>query len=308
MKLSIVTTLYKSSPYIDEFYNRISKEAQKITDDYEIIFVDDGSPDNSLQKAVAWCEKDSKVKVIELSRNFGHHKAIMTGLSQAKGEFVFLIDSDLEEGPELLGQFWNELHKESDLDVVYGVQESRKGGYFERISGGIFFDIFNFFSTTKIEKNVSVVRLMSRQYIEKLLQYTETEIVFVGLCALTGFKQKSIYFKKGYRGKSTYDLRKKIAMAVDMIASFSNKPLHGVFNLGLFITVFSIIFISYLVLNKIFNDVLIGGWTSLIASIWLIGGLLMMSIGILGIYISKIFLEVKNRPRSIIKEIHRKKL
>ena len=128
MKLSIVTTLYKSSPYIDEFYVRISKEAQKITNDYEIIFVDDGSPDDSLLKVVALYERDSRVKVVELSRNFGHHKAIMTGLSCAKGDFVFLIDSDLEEAPELLGSFWNELQKEDDLDVVYGVQEKRKGG------------------------------------------------------------------------------------------------------------------------------------------------------------------------------------
>ena len=107
MKLSIVTTLYKSSEYVDEFYERISKEAQKITDNYEIIFVDDGSPDDSLQKCITLYQQDQKVAVIELSRNFGHHKAIMTGLSHAQGDFVLLIDSDLEEEPELLGKFWH---------------------------------------------------------------------------------------------------------------------------------------------------------------------------------------------------------
>lgn len=304
MKLSIVTTLYKSSLYVDEFYSRISKEAQKITDEYEIIFVDDGSPDDSLKKAVALYEKDNKVKVIELSRNFGHHKAIMTGLAHAKGEFVFLIDSDLEEEPELLEQFWNELKKEEKLDVVYGVQKSRKGKFFERISGSLFFDLFNFFSETKIEKNVSVIRLMRKKYVNELVKYHETEIVFVGLCALTGFNQKIVYFKKGFRGKSTYNLKRKVTMAIDMITSFSNKPLSFVFNLGLSITFFSIIFILYLFLNKFLNNILINGWTSVMASIWLIGGLVMMSIGILGIYISKIFLEVKNRPRSIIKKFY----
>lgn len=133
MKLSIVTTLYKSSEYIDDFYQRISIEAYKITNDYEIIFVDDGSPDESLQKAIGLYQNDSKVKVIELSRNFGHHKAIMTGLSHAVGDYVFLIDSDLEEEPELLGRFWKELHKAEEIDVVYGVQETRKGGRFEKI-------------------------------------------------------------------------------------------------------------------------------------------------------------------------------
>ena len=106
MMLSIVTTLYKSSPYVSEFYERVSKQAQKITDNYEIIFVDDGSPDDSLQKCIALHKHDQKVTIIELSRNFGHHKAMMTGLSHAKGDFVFLIDSDLEEEPELLGSFW----------------------------------------------------------------------------------------------------------------------------------------------------------------------------------------------------------
>lgn len=120
MKLSIVTTLYKSSPYVDEFYERISKEAQKITDNYEIIFVDDGSPDDSLQKCITLHQQDKKVTVIELSRNFGHHKAIMIGLSHTQGFFVFLIDVGLEEEPELLGRFWQELQNDEGLDLVYG--------------------------------------------------------------------------------------------------------------------------------------------------------------------------------------------
>ena len=143
MKLSIVTTLYKSSEYVEEFYKRITKEAKKITDDYEIIFVDDGSPDDSLKKCVSLHKQDQKIKVIELSRNFGHHKAIMTGLSYAKGDFVFLIDSDLEEDPEFLEIFWEELQSGEDLDVVYGLQKSRKGGWFEKFSGGLFYKVFN---------------------------------------------------------------------------------------------------------------------------------------------------------------------
>ena len=111
MKISIVTTMYHSSPYIKEFYERISNEVLKITEDYEIIFVNDGSPDDALDVAVSLNEKDKKVKVIDLSRNFGHHKAIMTGLSHTKGEYVFLIDCDLEEEPELLGLFWGKINK-----------------------------------------------------------------------------------------------------------------------------------------------------------------------------------------------------
>jgi putative glycosyltransferase len=153
MKLSIVTTLYKSSPYVDEFYERISKEAQKITDNYEIIFVDDGSPDDSLQKCITLHQQDQKVTVVELSRNFGHHKAIMTGLSHAQGDFVFLIDVDLEEEPELLGKFWQELQNGADLDLIFGVQERRKGGWFERVSGYLYFKLLNHLSNVKIPEN-----------------------------------------------------------------------------------------------------------------------------------------------------------
>ncbi|MFC1516878.1 glycosyltransferase family 2 protein, partial [Thermodesulfobacteriota bacterium] len=135
MELSVVTTLYKSALYVEEFYRRISTEAEKITDDYEIIMVDDGSPDNSLEIALSFIENDPRLRIIELSRNFGHHKAMMTGLEHANGNLIFLIDSDLEEPPELLTQFHSQLIKE-DLDVVYGYQEQkRKGGWVENIAG-----------------------------------------------------------------------------------------------------------------------------------------------------------------------------
>ena len=152
MKLSIVTTLYNSSDYIEGFYDRITNTALKITGDYEIIFVNDGSKDDSLEKAVSLFQKDDRIKVIDLSRNFGHHRAIMTGLSHARGDYVFLIDSDLEEEPELLDIFWKELGNSTGVDVIYGVQEKRKGGLFERISGWFFYRFFNMVSDFKISK------------------------------------------------------------------------------------------------------------------------------------------------------------
>ncbi len=301
MKLSIVTTLYKSSPYIDEFYARISKEAQKITDDYEIIFVDDGSPDDSLQKAVALYEKDSKVKVIELSRNFGHHKAIMTGLSHAKGEFVFLIDSDLEEEPELLGKFWEELHKEKELDVVYGVQESRKGGWFEKFTGGLFWKLINFMSPIKIPANILTARLMTSKYNKFLIEYKESEIFIGGIWAHTGFKQKALEVKKGSQSDTTYTLKRKISLLINAITSFSSKPLMYIFYIGLLITFFSMLFIIKLIVDKLFFGLAFEGWTSLIVSVWFFGGLIILLLGIIGIYLSKIFIEVKQRPYTIVR-------
>ncbi len=306
MKLSIVTTLYKSSPYIDEFYSRISKEAQKITDDFEIIFVDDGSPDDSLQKAVALYEKDSKVKVIELSRNFGHHKAIMTGLSHAKGEFVFLIDSDLEEEPELLGNFWEEFHKEKELDVVFGVQESRKGGWFEKFTGGLFWKLINFMSTIKIPANILTARLMTFKYVQSLIAYKESEIFLGGVLAHSGFKQRGLEVRKGSQSETTYTLKRKVSLLINAITSFSSKPLMYIFYIGLLITFFSMLFITKLIIDKLFFGLTFEGWTSLIVSVWFFGGLIILLLGIIGIYLSKIFIEVKQRPYTIVRKFYKK--
>ena len=141
MRLSIVTTLYNTELHLLEFYERITKCAQGITHDYELILVNDGSPDNSLELAVSLHEKDQRVKVVDLSRNFGHHKAMMVGLEYAQSDYVFLIDSDLEEPPETLKLFWEEIQGAKDFDVVFGVQEKRRGGWLERISGTLYYKV-----------------------------------------------------------------------------------------------------------------------------------------------------------------------
>lgn len=305
MKLSIVTTLYKSSLYIDEFYTRITKEALNITQDYEIIFVDDGSPDNSLQKTILLHEKDTKVKVIELSKNFGHHKAIMTGLSHAKGEFVFLIDVDLEEEPELLGIFWEELHKDKETDVIYGVQEIRKGGWFEKWSGDAFYKTFNFFSGVKIPKNFLTVRLMKNNYVSSLVSFQEKEIVFSILTVLTGFSTKKIIVKKLDHSPTTYSTFSKIKLLFSTITKSSAKPLWLAFNVGLSITFISLIYILYLVYRKIIYNIGIDGWTSVMISISFFGGLIIFFLGIIGIYLAEIFTETKNRPLTIVRKIHK---
>lgn len=303
MKLSIVTTLYNSSDYIERFYDRITQTAREITPDYEIIFVNDGSKDDSREKAVSLLKKDNKIKVIDLSRNFGQHRAIMTGLSHARGDYVFLIDSDLEEEPELLGKFWEELEKSTGTDVIYGVQEKRKGGLFERISGWFFYRFFNMISDSKIAKNLSIVRLMTRRYVSSLIEYKEAHPFFAGLTVLTGFKQEEYFIKKGHKKVSGYNLRRKMAMLVDSVTSFSAKPLVFIFYFGFFILIGSIIFSLKVLYRKLFLGIAMG-WTSIILSVWFFGGLIVFSIGVVGIYLSKVFEQTKNRPYSIIREIY----
>ena len=303
MDLSIVTTLYYSAPYLDEFYARVCAAAQGVATNFEIVLVNDGSPDDSLQTAISIQRKDKRVRVIDLSRNFGHHKAMMTGLAHACGELVFLVDSDLEEEPELLETFYREL-KATEADVVFGVQQKRKGGLFERVSGAIFFKIFNVLSTHPIPQNLITARLMTRKYVKALVQHRERETMIAGLWTLTGFKQVSLPVKKDLKTSSTYDLRKRVSQLVNAITSFSSKPLDMIFYLGCVILFFSVIAAVDLIIRKLFFGALLQGWASLIVSVWLLGGLTIFSLGVIGIYLSKIFIEVKQRPYTIVKEVY----
>ena len=307
MTLSIVTTLYYSSPYIEEFYERISKTAQQITDDYEIIFVDDGSPDDSLQKAIALYQKDKRVKVIELSRNFQHHKAIVTGMQHAKGDYLFYIDIDLEEDPEVLKRFWDIMEHNPTIDTVYGVQERRKGGWFEKISGTLFYKAYNHISDIKIPQNLVSARLFTQKANQAVLAYKERELCLACIWHDIGFHQHEVVVKKRATSKTSYSLKRKIRLMTNAMLSFSNKPLLYIFNTGLFITVISFLYILKLVVDKLYFHIEVSGWTSLIVSIWFFGGLIIFFLGIIGMYIAKIFIETKQRPYSIIKKIHAKK-
>jgi len=301
--LSIVTTLYQSATFIREFHERITQVTRAITESYNIIMVNDGSSDASLEVALDIQEKDSKVVIVDLSRNFGHHRAIMTGLSYAQGDYVFFIDSDLEESPELLKQFWKEINKDKDLDLVCGIQKKRKGGLFERISGGLFNRIINLLSDVHVPENVALVRLMTRRYLDSFLLHRERELTVVGLTALTGFKQKYVEITKKHKGTTTYTLARKINLAFNYITSLSSLPLVYIFYSGLCITAFSFIFLSFLIIKKLFFQITLG-WTSILLSIWLVGGIIILFLGIIGIYISKIFIEVKSRPITIVKAVH----
>lgn len=305
MKLSIVTTLYKSEPYINEFYERCLKSLIKIADKYEFIFVNDGSPDQSLKKAIEIQDQDDSVTVIDLSRNFGHHRAIMTGLQHADGDYVFLIDSDLEEDPEILERYYKEINQDGAIDVVYGVQSKRKGNAFERISGHLWYTFFSFLADIDYPVNSLTARLMSRRYVEAVTKFPERELEIWGLFVLTGFTQKAISLPKGSKGETSYTLVHKLKMAVNSITSFSSKPLIALFVIGMIMTTVSFIIILYLLFQRFVLGGVFEGWTSTLVSIWFIGGLIIFSLGIIGIYISKMFLEIKARPLAIIKQIYR---
>lgn len=303
MDLSIVTTLYQSAPYLEEFHRRMTEAAESVTSDFEIVLVNDGSPDNSLEVAVSIHERDPRVRVVDLSRNFGHHKAMMTGLSYARGDLVFLIDCDLEEDPALLRDFHEEM-KRSGADVVYGVQRRRSGSLARVVTGNAFYSVFNLLSTTPIPRNVLTVRLMTANYVSALLKFREREFIIAGIWASTGFKQAEVPVDKPHKGVSSYNLLKRFTYTVDAITSFSNRPLYAVFYIGLVIFIVSFLAASYLIFQRLFVGPMMSGWPSLVVSVWLLGGITLMCLGVVGIYLSKVFTEVKQRPFTLIRRVY----
>jgi putative glycosyltransferase len=302
--LSVVATLYNSAPYIEEFYRRVLAQIQALQVDYEVVFVDDGSPDNALEVAVAVSRRDPNVKVVELSKNFGHHRAMMTGLSQTRGHLVFLIDVDLEEPPEILGEFHRQLTEKS-VDIVYGVQQVRHGPWYQRVSGEAFYSLYNLLSTNVIPRNQLRARLMTRRYLDALLQHKEQLFMIEILCNLTGFKQIAFPMNKtGYKGVTSYTLARRIRLFINGITMSSNRPLIFIGYIGALIVLLAIVFTLFVLIEYALGVASPDGWTSLIISTWFLGGLTIFSLGIIATYLSVMFEEIKARPYSIIAKIH----
>ena len=307
MTLSVVTTLYKSKPFLETFLKEIIANIQIIKiNDFELVFVNDGSPDDSVEYLLERKKEIPEIKIIDLSRNFGHHYAIQAGLNFASGEYVFLIDNDLETPPSVLVDYYNEIIIDKNLDVVYGYQEARKGNFIEKKAGSVFWVLINKLSDTKIPHNILTERLMTKQYVNELLRLQDANLFMGGMMYWVGFNQKGIPVKKGQReGASTYSIKRRAELMLQAITSFSGKPLEWLFYIGISISFFSFLFLIYLATQKIIHqDEVQLGWTSIVAINVLILGIISTFLGLIGIYIYKIFRQVQGRPNVIIKKIY----
>jgi putative glycosyltransferase len=311
VKLSIVSTMYRSAPYLKDFVSRISAVAASVTPDFELVLVNDGCPDNSLDVALDLQKDRPYIRILELSRNFGHHSAIVAGLERAEGDFIFLIDSDLEEQPEWLPRFFDELISDRQ-DVVFGFQERRIAGVASNLLGAAFWISINFMSSVRIPPNPMTCRLMTREYVDALLTVEDRVLYLAGVFAWAGFRQKGIGLVKSSRTQgqeSTYSIRRRVVQVTDSFSSFSVAPLYAVFVIGVLTWVASMAFGIYLFAAKlIWPDTILSGFTSIILSLWFFSGLIILSMGIIGLYMAKIFQEVKRRPLYIIKKIHEGRL
>lgn len=307
MKLSIVSTLYMSKPFLDTFLKEIIESINYLKiEEYELVFVNDGSPDDSLEFLLEKKKTIQQLKLVDLSRNFGHHYAMQAGLQQAKGDYVFLIDNDLETPPSFLKKCYKEINKNKDVDVVYGYQEERKGKFIENLGGRIFWWAINKFSEVKIPNNIITERLMKKDYLNSLLSLGDANLFLGGMMYWTGYNQKGIPVTRSLReGKSTYSTKKRLELMLQAITSFSGKPLEYLFYSGIFITVLSLIGVLFLFAKKIIlGDSIQLGWTSLVAINILILGIISTFLGLIGIYLFKVFKQVQNRPNVIIKKIY----
>jgi putative glycosyltransferase len=303
VRLSVVTSLYKSADFIREFHRRVSEAAAKVTSDWELVMVNDGSPDDSLQIAIELHRRDPHARVVDLSRNFGHHKALMTGLAHSRGDLIFVIDSDLEEDPAWLPMFY-EAMKSTGAEAIYGVQRSRKGGWFERMSGALFYRVFNKLLTHPFPPNIITARLMTRRYVDALVQHRDQEVSLAGLCTITGFEQRALAVDKGTRGDTSYGLRRRMSAFVTAITSFSNRPLLYIFQLGVGVILLSMVAGTVLMYQTLTGRVGVPGWASIMVSIWFLGGVMIFCVGVLGIYLAKVFTETKDRPYTIVRQIY----
>jgi len=300
MRLSVVTTLYKSERYIEEFHRRMTAAASELTDDYEIVMVDDGSPDQSLETALRLARRDRRLRIVELSRNFGHHKAIMTGLAHATGDLVFLIDSDLEEDPAWLSMFHATMRSEA-ADVIYGVQARRQGSLGDRLTGALYYATINSMLEFPIPRNVMTVRLMTARYVSQLVRHRDREICLAALWVMTGFRQIPVSVTKVSRGTSTYSFRKRVSVVVNAVTSFSNRPLVYIFYMGAAIMVTATLAAAILAWLVLFHGYGVAGWPSLVISVWFLGGTTIFCLGVIGMYLSKIFIETKDRPYTVVR-------
>lgn len=304
---TIVSTMYRSRPFLEAFLTGCLEALRELRcEDFEIVLVNDGSPDDSLAYATQRCADIPELVVVDLSRNFGHHHAMQAGLAVSRGERVFLIDCDLEVLPAVLRPLAEKMDA-TGADVVYGYQEARKGGWFERWSGRLFWRGFNLLSDIKVPENVLTERVMTRRYVDALMSLGDQNLFMGGMMSWTGFVQVGMVLPKKQReGASTYSLIKRLQLMVNAVSSFSAKPLTWMFNAGVMITLASFAYVLYLVARKfLFGDALLG-FTSLMGIIALTLGIVTTGLGLLGIYLGKVFTQVQNRPTFIIRDIHRR--
>ncbi len=300
-EISVVIPVFNEQPIIPELAGRLTKAVSSITPDYELVFVNDGSKDKTLDALVALSQNDQRIKYINFSRNFGHQIAVTAGLDFCKGNAIVIIDGDLQDPPELIPEMYNKY--KMGFDCVYAKRSVRKGeSLFKKATAKIFYRLLRAMTNVDIPLDTGDFRLIDRKIVDNLKLMPEQNKFLRGQIAWIGFRHTYVEYQRDERkaGKSGYPLKKMIRFALDGITAFSDAPLRLVTNMGICISLLSFIIILYALYSYFILDRTITGWTSLIISTMFIGGVQLISIGIIGEYIKRINSNVRNRPLYII--------
>lgn len=302
MKLSVVSPVYRAELVLEELVERIAKSIPSAFNSYEIILVDDFSPDKSWNKIVEISNNNSNVRGFKLSRNFGQHYAITAGLNQVFGDYVVVLDCDLQDQPEEIEKLFNESQK--GFDIVLARRYERKDSFYKKTVSKLFYKTLSYLTGTKQDATVANFGIYSKQVIDEIVKLEEKIKYFPTMVKWVGFSTSYVNVEHASRseGKSNYNLKKLLNLALDIILAYSDKPLRLIIKFGLSIAMISFLMVFYVLYEKFTGKVSVSGYASLIISIWFLSGCLLTTLGVVGLYIGKIFEGVKNRPSYIIEK------
>ena len=295
--ISVVSPVYKAESILNELVKRIHENVRPITNSYEIILVEDGGVDKSWDLIEELCKTDKNVKGIRLSRNFGQHYAITAGLDHVKGEWVIVMDCDLQDRPEEIKMLYRKA-TEQEFDIVLARRASRTDGFTKKVTSKLFYGILSYLTGAKQDSSVANFGIYHKTVISSLQQLREPIRYFPTMINWIGFRSTYYTVEHGERfsGNTSYNWKKLSRLALDIILANSDKPIRVVVKIGLFIALLSFT-IGVIMIYKYFaHQIKVAGYTSILVSIWFIGGMIMSILGLIGLYIGKIFEGVKQRP------------
>lgn len=298
--ISVVSPVYRAEKIVKELVNQLRQELSTITDEYEIILVNDASPDASWNAIIRECKQDKRVKGLNLSRNFGQHYAITAGLEHAKGEWIVVMDCDLQDRPDEIQNLYNKALE--GYDSVFAQRIVRKDSFFKRIFSKLFYLFFSYLTETKQDPTVANFGIYNRKVIDAILSMNDQIRYFPTMVQWVGFKKYYLPVQHALRfeGKTTYKFKNLVKLAINNIIAFSDKPLRLTVKIGFFIAMVSFVVGLFYFVLYLLNKIEVMGFTSLILSLWFLSGVIISILGILGLYIGKVFEKVKERPAFIV--------
>ncbi len=302
---SFVIPVFNEEKVLGELFKRFESVLGQLDGAAEVLLIDDGSSDQSYELLKQQYEKDSRFKVLKFSRNFGHQNAVTAGLDQALGHAVIIMDADLQDPPEVVFDMIRQWR--AGFDVVHAVRQTRQGEtWFKLATANLFYRFLEKITETKIVRNSGDFRLMDRKVVQAFCRLREQHRFMRGLSCWIGFKQGCVFYERQARfaGETKYPLKKMMRLAVNAITSFSDWPLRLSFVMGAVISFLAMVGVMGIVFLKMSTNWFVPGWASIIAVLSIFNGMTMMMLGILGIYVGRIFQEIKHRPLYILEKTH----